>query len=286
MICFYHDDADGRCAGAIVYKYIQEEFPNTSKKFIKINYGWPIPFEIIEPNEQVYIVDFHFSVEDMKKLFDITPNVKVFDHHKSAAEVVNRYPDDVWVCLDPDGDFAGCELVWLNLFFNEEMPIAIKLIADRDKWAWKYGSKTAKFNTGLKLYSHHPEDEIWNELLDDEGNRDILDEITDSGTVCIQYRDSLCKEFREEWGFEALLDGYKCYVINLLLRGSSSEAFGDKLKEYDVCAAIVYCNGTWKVSLRSEKVDVSEIAKKFPGGGGHANSAGFEGVKELPFLRC
>ncbi len=145
--------------------------------------------------------------------------------------------------------------------------------------------KTAMFVTGLKLHSHHPEDEIWNELLDDEANRDTLDEIFYWGEICLRYRDSICEEFRNTWGFEAMLDGHKCYVMNLLLRGSSSEAFGNKLQEYDICVAMVYVDGMWKISLRSEgKVDVSEIAKKFPGGGGHAGAAGFA-VREWPFER-
>ncbi len=151
MICFYHDDADGRCAGAIVHKYIQDQFPNTSEKYVKINYGWPVPFELVEPNEQVYIVDFHFSVENMWKLFTITSNIKLFDHHKSAVEIIDQYPPGVWVCHDPASDFAGCELVWLDLFFEEQMPTAVRLIADRDKWAWKYGEKNCYVCHWIKI---------------------------------------------------------------------------------------------------------------------------------------
>lgn len=163
-----------------------------------------------------------------------------------------------------------------------EMPLAITLIADRDKWAWAYGKETARFNEGLKLFPHQPTDEIWDELL--SGNYGGVTSIMASGEICLRYRDRMCEEFRNFWGFEAEIDGYKCYVMNLILSDITSEMFAEKLEEYDVCVGIVFKNGSWKISLRSNgKVDVSEIAKKFPGGGGHEQAAGAENLKELPF---
>lgn len=320
MICFYHCDADGRCAGAVVRKYIQEHFPNTEQKYVEVDYARQdgILSQITE-GETVYVVDFHFSPELMREVSKVAGKVRVFDHHKTGAAATAQYPKEVECYCDPGSSLAGCELVWNCLFPITEMPGAVTLIADRDKWAWKHGEMTAQFNEGLKLYSHQPMDKIWDCLLGVDSYSSMREadtsKIMEQGKVCLQYRDNMCEEFRKSWGFEAEMEApcrncggegrtscnepaerdtcikcggtgkksYKCYVMNLILPGIGSEMFAKKLQEYDICIGIVYKNGLWKLSLRSNgKVDVSEIAKKL-GGGGHAMAAGVEGLKELPF---
>ncbi|MCK4816201.1 hypothetical protein KA005_10570 [bacterium] len=288
MLCFHHNDADGRASGAIVKKYIDENFPDTVQKYVEVDYSQFDKDDIlsqITEGETVYVVDFHFSPEITDEMHKIASRILVFDHHKTGAEITAQYPKEVECYCDPGSKFAGCELVWNYLFPTTKMPRAVELIADRDKWAWKCGEDTAYFNEGLKLCDHQPIDEIWEELL----NNDILIrgalllQVIEDGEVCVQYRDCICKEYRNFWGFEAELFGYKCYAMNLMFPGAKSEMFAEKMQEYDICLGFVFKNGTWKISLRSNgKVDVSEIAKKFPGGGGHENCAGAEGLKELP----
>ena len=287
MICFHHNDLDGHASGAIVKKYIDENFPGMEQKYVEVDYGQFEKNEILSQItgcETVYVVDFHFSVEITTEMQKIASRILVFDHHKTGAEITAQYPKEVECHCDPGSKFAGCELVWNELYPNEMMPLAVKLIGDRDAWKWAYGKETARFNEGLKMCAHQPIDGIWDELLDDEGNADVITNIMVKGEICLKYRDKICEEYRDTWGYEAELFGYKCYVLNLVLPDATSEMFGEKLQEYDMCVATVFKNSTWKLSFRSEgKVDVSEIAEKFPGGGGHKNAAGAEGLKELPF---
>jgi len=285
MICFHHNDADGRCAAAIVMEAMHDLSQSGEQRYVEVDYVSvkkdALPATIM-PDETVYVVDFHFSPEVMELMSNITPYIHVFDHHKSAKEAIAKYPKEVKCHCDPENKFAGCELVWNYFYPSIEMPTAVKLIADRDKWAWKFGEMTANFNEGLKLYSHQPDNLIWSELLNN--NRAFIDKIIQKGAICLRYRDKLCEMFRDEWSFEAELMGYKCYVMNLMLHDVGSEMFADKINEYDICVGIVFSNGFWKLSLRSNgKVDVSEIAKKL-GGGGHAQAAGAENLRELPFL--
>lgn len=282
MICFHHNDLDGHCAGAIVKKYIQENFPHTKQRYVEIDHGQDIDLSEIVVNEPVYVVDFHFPVDIMKEMVKITSHISVYDHHKSAAEIVAQYPKEIKCIWCSDNKFAGCELVWNELFPDKLMPAAVTLIGDRDAWKWVYGKQTASFNEGLKLYPHQPQDIIWDDLLN--GVISVAANIQVVGNICLKYRDAICKGYRDMWGYEAELFGHKCYVLNLVFPGASSEMFGEKLQEYDICVGTVFKNGTWKLSFRSEgKVDVSEIAQKFLGGGGHENAAGAEGLKELPF---
>lgn len=282
MICFHHNDLDGHCAGAIVRKYVQENFPGTEQRYIEVDYAIPFTMPKIVANESIYIVDYHFSLELMEEMVKFTSNILIFDHHKSVEEVIAQYPKEVECHCDFGGKFSGCELVWNYLFPGNLMPMAVTLIGDRDAWKWEHGKETARFNEGMVLYPNQPLDLVWIDLLD----RVMLtvSNIQVVGGICIRYRDSLCEMYRDMWGYEAELFGHKCYVLNFVHPGASSEMFGEKLAEYDMCVATVFKNGTWKLSFRSEgKVDVSEIAKKF-GGGGHAEAAGAE-MKELPFTK-
>lgn len=42
--------------------------------------------ETIKPNEQIYIVDFSISSEEMRELLKITKDITWIDHHKTAIE--------------------------------------------------------------------------------------------------------------------------------------------------------------------------------------------------------
>jgi nanoRNase/pAp phosphatase (c-di-AMP/oligoRNAs hydrolase) len=77
-----------------------------------------------------------------------------------------------------------------------------------------------------------------------------------------------------------VIGGQKAYALNAYRFGS--QGFGEKAKEYPVCIAFIYDGRQFTVSLYSETVDVSTIAKSF-GGGGHKGAAGFV-CKELPFI--
>ena len=303
MICFYHNDADGHCAGAIVKKYTDENFPYRRLRFMEVDYAYDNyeekALKLVElyPDKVVYIVDFHFSAKVVKEMSKYAAEIYVFDHHKSAAETIAQYPKEVVCHCDPESKLAGCELVWEYLFPNDTAYFAVTLIADRDKWAWKYGIKTSQFIEGLQLYPNHPDAKIWESLfmkhlptVSKTGNvtihnpvYDPVKEICEQGEICLKYRDNKFKGFREAWGYETMLDGHTCYVINIMFHDAVAELFGDKINEYDICAATVYKNGLWKISFRSNTVDVSKIAQRF-GGGGHAGAAGCENLKELPFM--
>ena len=87
MKCFYHNDADGKCAGFWVHHraYLEPDI-----EFIEISYEKPFPMNTILPNEQIYIVDYSIMPNEMRELLKITKDVTWIDHHKTAIE---RYKD-------------------------------------------------------------------------------------------------------------------------------------------------------------------------------------------------
>jgi oligoribonuclease NrnB/cAMP/cGMP phosphodiesterase (DHH superfamily) len=91
MKCFYHADADGKCAGFWVALNVGIN-DNYVPEMHEINYNIPFPMNLILPNEQVYIVDFSISPEEMTRLLAITKDVTWIDHHKTAIEKYKDFP--------------------------------------------------------------------------------------------------------------------------------------------------------------------------------------------------
>jgi nanoRNase/pAp phosphatase (c-di-AMP/oligoRNAs hydrolase) len=61
----------------------------------------------------------------------------------------------------------------------------------------------------------------------------------------------------------------------------NSMFFGNKMDEYDICAAYNYNGDKYTVSLYSKEIDTSEISESL-GGGGHPGASGFTD-NNLPF---
>jgi oligoribonuclease NrnB/cAMP/cGMP phosphodiesterase (DHH superfamily) len=84
--CWFHgQDLDGWASGAIV-KY---KFPEA--KMFPINYGDKFPWEEINSDDIVYMVDFSLSAEEMDRLNNhLQQNLIWIDHHIGA---IREYED-------------------------------------------------------------------------------------------------------------------------------------------------------------------------------------------------
>lgn len=278
MKCFYHGDADGITAGFWVRYYTKDTNAND---YIEINYGKEFPFDLIGKDEEVYIVDYSISLQEMEKLLEITSNVIWIDHHKTAIEKYKDFPREI-KGLRYDG-VAGCILTWM--YFNgysepgdeveRGVPTFTRYIGDYDIWEFKYGDDTRHFHMAFNAQNYTPTDERMMGLL----RFPIVKAMCADGAVMGQYKQSWSKNYCKVYGFEKDFEGYKAYVINLGFAGSDS-FIGVDVDKYDLLISCVYDGQKWKYSLRSEKIDVSEIALKY-GGGGHKGAAGFVNDKFL-----
>ena len=167
-----------------------------------------------------------------------------------------------------------------DISMTKDAPMFTKYIADYDVWAFEYGADTRYFHMGFDAYDKSPDNEIWYNLLDDDAENKYIEE----GKVIIKYRDSFAKEYCESKGFETEFEGYKVYAMNVGLAGSDWFKSVDD-GSYDILMPFSFNgrNGTWTYSMYSKTVDVSNIAKKY-GGGGHRGAAGFNTDKLI--LRC
>lgn len=237
----------------------------------------------------------------MDKLLEITPNVTWIDHHISAIKKYENYDKEIRG-IRYDG-VAGCMLTYCYLkhmtdrnigdikpfeeSMTEDAPMFTKLIADYDVWKFEYGDNTRFFDKGFSLFPHEPEDDIWKTLLTedslfkikyrgsvDEGNLPKnIQTIIDNGKTIMTYRYNIMKDYCEKKGFEATLDGHKCYAVNMALMGTNDFVIPN-VDDYDLLVSFSFDGKMWSYSLRSEIIDCAELAAKF-GGGGHKGAAGF-----------
>lgn len=294
MKVFYHIDNDGKCAGFWVYQMVTQD--KYGKECIPINYDISFPFEKINPNEKVYIVDYSILPKEMDKLFEITPNIVWIDHHKTAIERYKDYNKPIRG-VRYDG-VAGCMLTFCYLHFMTQAdegeikpfekdmvkyaPLFTKLIADYDVWTFEYGDETRGFEKGFSLYPHEPTDRIWGDLFDqylftnDKSERDNLTKkIAKEGQLFIKYRKAMMKSYCKANGFEAMLENsYKVYAVNMAMI-SSDDFVIDNIDDYDLLVGFSCDGHQWRYSFRSakENIDCAKIAERY-GGGGHKGAAG------------
>jgi oligoribonuclease NrnB/cAMP/cGMP phosphodiesterase (DHH superfamily) len=276
MKIFYHNDLDGRCAGHIIAENIDRRSDKDSDDYIEIDYNMKFPFDKIKKNETVFILDYSIEPEEMDKLLKITTDVTWVDHHITAINKYKNYPHKIKGLRDIN--YSGCVLTYMWLLDSDNskgVPMPIQYIGDRDTWQWQFGDETKYFCNGAELYDLHPLSKDWEDLFS------IPEKVMTAGQLVERYKTERNREYLEAFGYETEFEGYSAIVINLGKVGS--EIFGDKLKEKDIGIMYVHDGNSYHVGLRSEHVDVSEIAVSY-GGGGHQLAAGFE-CTELPWIK-
>lgn len=298
MKCFYHNDADGKCAGFWVSLLAAITEPGALYEFIEISYERPFPIDSIAPNEQIYIVDYSISPDEMRELLKITKDITWIDHHKTAIEKYQGFEHNIRG-IRYDG-IAGCMLTYcylhhmtergvgdikpFDISMTDDAPMFTKLIADWDVWKFEYGNDTRKFITAFNSYNFNPQSREWDRFFKSDPVFDpyAVFDMIDEGKIMLKYRDGWAKEYLKRFGFEVDFEGLNCFAVNL---GNCNSEYFKSLPEgkYDAFMPFAYNGEKWTVSMYSTNHDVSDICKKY-GGGGHAKAAGFTCV-ELPFRK-
>jgi oligoribonuclease NrnB/cAMP/cGMP phosphodiesterase (DHH superfamily) len=279
---------DGRGAASIVYQYEKNHLGHEvcEDDFIEMDYARPFP-EVVSPNERVYIVDYSFTkstVSSLEHLLAVSGDVVWCDHHKSSIELTGKYP---YLVERTKGyiqqDISGMALTYMYLFHKnfDECPQYIELVSDYDCWLKKY-TDSDFFELGLTSRNYGPTDSVWEELFLEEVKGQNVEQTTDTlihdGEIIKTYIDKDNEQYRNSFGFPAMIDGYHCYVVN---KKANSWVFGDKINLYELCISYVYDGTKYNYTLfssDSSNTDCSKIAEKF-GGGGHKHVAGFTSNK-------
>lgn len=273
MKVFYHSDLDGCCSAAI-YKI---HYPDV--ELIGINYGQPFPWETIRKNERVAMVDFSLQpFSDMIRLNDIC-DLTWIDHHKTA--IAEEEAANVPFVGFREVGTAGCELTWMFInIHTTSIPRAVYLLGRYDVWDWQNVSGALEFQYGMRQFNADPNDiTFWARLFVDD---DYVEQIIRDGALLLAKERKGNAMYMRTAGFVSNLEGLRCLTVNKGLTNSLvfDSAFDAAL--HDIMLSFCWYRDHWKISLYSNNdIDVSEIAKRY-GGGGHKGAAGFQ-CAELPF---
>lgn len=277
MKCFYHKaDLDGQCSGAIVkLKYPECEM-------FGIDYGDDFPWDKIQPDETVYMVDFSLQPFDQMVKLNVLANLIWIDHHKTAIEEWEKSDSSEIKGLQFEGE-AGCELTWEYLHPHKKMPKAVELLGRYDVWDHR-DPEVLPFQYGMRLQDWQPVNKYalwkWGILF---RSITFVTSILREGNIIYRYKKQQNKTYAKACSFETDIDGLKVIAANAQLVNSKLfDSVWDDTR-HDAMLTFGWRKGRWSVSLYTSKpgIDVGAIAKA-RGGGGHAGAAGFQ-CSELPF---
>ena len=256
LIIYHGGCYDGFTAAWIVHRYY-----NGSVDLFPGKYGENPPD--VEDRD-VIIVDFSYPRETMIEMRSKAKTFTCLDHHKTAEENCRGIMGCVF-----DMERSGAGMAW-DAFFGTRRPDWINAVEDRDLWRLRLPGAKA-FHAYMASMPMTIEN--WDRIHASEF-RDLVDLGNQVLRYITTYIDKAVKEARC-----IPIDGNLVIVLNIPYQNASETA--DRLLELypGVDYAMGYfqrADGRWQYSLRSRsEFDVSEVAKKY-GGGGHAQAAGFD----------
>lgn len=216
----------------------------------------------------VAIVDFSYKRPVMIELASKAKSILVLDHHKTAqADLDGLSAECANVTVQFDMERSGAVMAWEYFHPAAPLPKFFEYLQDRDLWTKRLPG-VDEFTAALRSY---PQDFATWDRLYSEGAIHLIEE----GMAIQRYYRMLVEQAKKH-AFTREIGGYRVPVVNASMF-MSSEVAGE-LAEGNPFAA-VYAETEKGViwSLRSrapDGVDVSEVAKRF-GGGGHKHAAGF-----------
>jgi len=213
--------------------------------------------------KRVVILDFSFNNEITKAMIDTADGLIVIDHHKSAMVELHDITDAIF-----NMSKSGAMLAWEFFHPGKEPPKFISYIEDRDLWKWEL-PYSKEFAAAFDMVPF--EFEEFEKFEDDS----VFDDAVKRGSYILAYSKTVVKKVSEK-ASPRRLNGKSILVVNA---SHWMSEIGARLSpDCDVAMIWYYdhIDKMIKVSLRSfhDTVDVSEVAKKF-GGGGHKKAAGF-----------
>jgi len=273
--CFYHkDDFDGICSGAIVKSACCGE-PIT---MYPITYTDPFPWDDIQKDDEVYMVDFALQpYEDMAKL-DSMCNLIWIDHHKSAIKALKHTRlHRKFTSVNK----AGCELAWMYFYKDSLLPFptGVRLLGRYDVWDLDHDENVLLFQYGVRAINPDIDAVFWTDLLNNKIN---IDDIVNEGKAILSYLKQYNKNIMKN-SSSVTFKGCLALCCNVPI--PSSQTFESKWDDskYDIMLAFSYIGSDkWIFSIYSTNVDIdcSEIATEF-GGGEHRGAAGFNCDTEM-----
>lgn len=214
-------------------------------------------------NRNVVVLDFSYDNTTTKNLMKSAKNFLIIDHHKSAIVELH----DV-TCTRFDMNHSGAMLAWKFFHPGKEPPRMIKFIEDRDLWRWEI-PYSKEFSAAFDMVPFDFEE--FDKYLDDSA----VDNAQERGAYILAYSKTVISKIAKQ-AVPRKMGGKDVLVVNSPHWMSEIGAALSPKCDFAVIWYYDHETRQVKVSLRAhhEDSDVSEIAKKYCGGG-HRKAAGF-----------
>ncbi len=217
-------------------------------------------------NKEVYLLDITFFAKDLAWLIRHAESVTTIDHHAQALPEIRkatRYSFDT--------KKSGATLAWAFFHPKKPTPRMLRHIEDIDIWRFSY----PKTNEIMAALDAEPmEFGAWNRFAEKLESPAHRTRIIATGSTLLKYQTKLAKELASK-AVEVRLHGYRAGVVNSPVLNSE---IGHELYEnLKFPIGIVWSRKAdhYSVSLRSKRVNVARLARRF-GGGGHPGAAGIK----------
>lgn len=293
-LCIYHGNCDdGFGAAWAIWTRWGDEVA-----YVPGVYGKPLPDGA---GRNVLFVDFSGKRAEIDAMAQTAKSIVIIDHHKTAeaelapfviktatgatdlngaAELIpgmlrdlaelNRPPVIAYFDMQQSGAVMAWEFAQ-GIPHNDPPPNMLSLIQDRDLWRFTYGDRTRQFSAALRTYPM--KFDVWDRIA---GNADKL---VEEGAGILRAHNANIEKFVADRYLD-VIDGMTVPVVNVPYHYASDTAHALLQKCPEAPFAACWFrrgDGMIQYSLRSEdrRVDVSEVAKKY-GGGGHRNAAGYQ----------
>jgi oligoribonuclease NrnB/cAMP/cGMP phosphodiesterase (DHH superfamily) len=272
LVLYHHPCLDGFTAAWVAHRFFGE-----NAEYRPVNYGREGITVDDVAGRIVYLLDFSMKQPVLREFAKYAHRIIILDHHHSAQQDLEPLLTDGTVEGEFDMTRSGALMAWNYFFPKEEPPPFVEYVSDRDLWQFKL-PRSKEVNAAMFSYDYSFE--TW----DDFWVKGVSGLAAEGATLRRQFMKDL-SEIKNEAATRMTIAGHDVPVVNANhMFGSeicSQLAEGEKFSAY----YWINKNGDYVFGLRStfeSNFDVSEVAKRF-GGGGHKTASGFR-VKSLQEL--
>ena len=253
-LCIYH----GNCADGFSAAWVVRKALGNIEFYAGVYQNEPPPVK----GKRVVLVDFSYKRPVMERLIAEADSLLVLDHHKTAEEDLRGLPGVVF-----DMNKSGATLTWDHYFPADHPPPLLAHIEDRDLWRFAL-PRTREIQANVFSYPY--DFAVWDELMASDPAK-----LAEEGSAIERKHHKDVAELVAAFRYRMNIGGVDVPVANLPYTLTSDA--GHLMAQGEPFAACYWDTPEGRVfSLRSQEggADVSEIAKKY-GGGGHKHASGF-----------
>ena len=256
-VVYHQNCADGFTAAWVARKALGEHI-----EFVPAKYGDDAP---AVKGTNVYILDFSYPSHVLLNMAEFNHMI-VLDHHKTAQANC----EGIDFCTF-DMERSGAGLAWDHFFPDKPRPALVDYVEDRD--LWRFALPMSR-EIHAWIASWPKTFEVWDTLADTLQKN--WHQAVMSGADILRFERQKVEEMCQHVRFVDLGDG-EIPVVNCSYNFGSLVGEALTLK-YPLAPYAAYyfdrSDGKQQWGLRSVDFDVSEVAKRF-GGGGHKHAAGY-----------